>query len=74
MAFPGRTIGAIKQHLFKARRELGIPKKALPQAYIVRKLPMLDPLDPGEDDGEFERRRALAEIANEQFLARLKAA
>lgn len=73
--FPGRTLGAIKNKLTIARRELGI---AQPMPAKCQRdddaFPMLNPDDPGLLDSYSKKWRAAAVLANEAYIAAIRRA
>lgn len=74
--FPNRTLAAVKQQIVAARKRLGLNRSEPRGRYIRRKeaITMLDPTEPGEDDGwERAHRRAMTHAGN-LFLEALAAA
>ncbi len=74
-AFPGRTYGAIRFHLYLARRALGEPLRTTAPEFAQQQdmhTTMLDPDDPGVPDTWQRRWSKSAAASNGQFLAALQ--
>ena len=77
--FPRRTVRSVRDKMTRVRQSLGVSGKRFATGicadYLTPKgrLPILDPSDPGTDDGEFFRRRMMATQANAMMLERLRA-
>lgn len=73
--FPDRTARSVKNILAKVRSRMGLARKftRLPDTGGLMRLPILEPDDPGYDDGEYRRRCKIAEVADRAFVERLRA-
>jgi hypothetical protein len=74
--FPNRTVAAVKQQIVSARHRLGLTKSQPRGSYVRhtdQATTILDPDDPGYEDGWERRNRKNMAMATRDFLQALQA-